>query len=143
MINWPTETLRANDVAEIEHNLLWLANRVPVSLTAGWPKLLILVTLVVVVRFAPSVKLVTRYVGLSTMVRRIAAGLACATSFSFFTNDAILGARARAAELRVTIVMSQLREQQREAMGKYLAVRVVNEALRATGLATRITCSIR
>jgi hypothetical protein len=132
-MNWPTDAPRGDDVARIEHQVLWLAKSVPVSLTAGWPKLLILIILIAVIRFAPAAQLVSRYVGLATIVRRIAAGLALATSFSFFTNDAVLGERARTAEERVAVAISRLEQQQRDALGKYLAVRVLNEALKTVG----------
>jgi hypothetical protein len=89
----------------------------------------ILLALLLVSRYRPDLKAVSRFAAGRKQIGRVTSALAMATSFSFFTGQAIVtDAGARATE-HATVVWRGAKEREDHAVAQHLAARSVEQAV--------------
>jgi hypothetical protein len=133
----PTGPSGSARVARVELQLidLWkLSRRVSLS---GLAMVGILVLLIALARWRPVWRPVSRFLEVQRFTTGVAAMLATFTSFSFFTNTAMSGRLEDRALQRLTVVYVGLRNEEREQLGRYMAVLVVERALQRLSDAER------
>jgi hypothetical protein len=119
-------------VSRTELVLLHLSRALPAwTKLALWQLVLILCGLVLVNRFVPSISLVPKFLRATKLLARCTATLAAASSFSFFTNDAVLGAAVAGPQARLTARYLQSQQRERDHLERYLLVRTRAEVLHA------------
>ncbi len=121
----------ASPVSRFELFLLRLSILLPSWTKLNWWRLvLVLCMLLIVNRAVPTLKVVTRFLWVKKIAARATAALAIVTSFSFFTDDALLGNIAGDLHGRLTVQYTASRQKERQQLARYLATRIEEEAIR-------------
>jgi hypothetical protein len=118
--------------------LLRLSHILPIwAKPALWQVVLVLIALAVLNRYIQSVSLVGGFVRALKLLGIGTATVAAATSFSFFTSDAVLGQMTRGAEETLTVRYLSSQERIRDTLERYLLLRTQAEILNSLPIPQR------
>lgn len=138
VFNWifdPLEPSATKDIASYELWLLSFARTLPVWVKLSWLKgAVLLAILVPIARRWPEWKPITRFLWLKRYGGRAVAALTVATSFSFFVDDDVLEQDRGAVVTHITMVLARSRREERDQLGKYLALRSVHEVFKSASI---------
>jgi hypothetical protein len=129
-----TWVMPRDDVAEVIRNVEAVMIRVATSLKrfttiSAALTVAILLVLLLVSRYRPALRTVSRFTSGRKHVGRLTAALTMATSFSFFGGEAIVTDVGDRATQHATIVWRAAKEREDHAVAEFLAARSVEQAV--------------
>jgi hypothetical protein len=119
-----------DEIGYVERSLIYLDNGVP-----SWSKLSPLAFVVVIICLTalayrmPRLKLIAEFVAVNKFSSKATIALSAATSFTFFSNIAVVQPKVPAIYLKIDAVYRKSKEGQRKAVDRFLAARAVQRAL--------------
>jgi hypothetical protein len=120
----------ADVVGSAERALVYLDNWVP-----SWSKLspgafvVALACLLVLTYWMPRLKLITHFLAVNKFFSRATAALGAATSFTFFSNVAVVQPKVPAIYLKIEAVYRNSTDGKRQAVDRFMAAKAVQRAL--------------
>jgi hypothetical protein len=120
----------AHVVGYTERTLVFLDNRLP-----SWSKLspgafvVVVACLIAFAHWMPRLKLITKFAAFNKFSSKATAALGAATSFTFFSNVAVVQPKLPAIYVKIEAVYRNSKEGERMAVDRFLAARAVQRAL--------------
>jgi hypothetical protein len=120
----------ADVIGNAERALVYLDNEVP-----SWSKLspgafvVAIAGLIVLTYWMPGLKLITHFLAVNKFSSKATAALGAATSFTFFTNVAVVQPKVPSIYLKIEAAYRNSTERKHKAVDRFLAAKVVQRAL--------------
>jgi hypothetical protein len=117
-------------VSYSERALVYLDNRVP-----SWSKLspltfvVVIICLIALAYWMPRFKLIAKFAAFNKFSSKATIVLGAATSFTFFSNIAVIQPKVPAIYLKIEAVYRKSKEGKRKAVDRFLAARAIQRAL--------------
>lgn len=130
MFSLDTPTEAAKNVAKVEKLLLWLDVHLPAwTKIPAWAVIAILVVLTVVSYHLPKLSLVGKFVWLKKRAGQAVSVVAVATSFTFFSNDAVFEPLSGQKYTELVALFRESQEREQKSIAKWLAATSLRQAV--------------